>query len=111
MVRTIAETLPAPKPDEDGPPDDSLRIQGYVYMLRSGRKYKVGFTSSPVRRFREVKLELPDETTQVHTIPTDDPGGIEKYWHQRFKEKRIRDTEFFLLDADDVRAFKRRNYQ
>ena len=87
------------------------KIKGYVYMLRSGRSYKIGKSNDPSRRFREVRLELPDETSQVHAIPTDDPSGIEAYWHQRFAQKRIRGTEFFSLNAEDVRAFKRRNYQ
>ena len=87
------------------------KVKGYVYMLRSGRSYKIGKSTDPSRRYREVRLELPDETHQVHTIPTDDPTGIEAYWHQRFDEKRIRNTEFFSLDANDVQAFKRRKYQ
>ena len=87
------------------------RVRGYVYMLRSGRRYKIGKSNDPSRRWREVRLELPDETHQVHTIPTDDPSGIETYWHQRFASKRIRNTEFFELDSTDVQAFKRRSYQ
>lgn len=87
------------------------RVLGYVYLLQSGRRYKIGFTNSPVRRFREVRIELPDETVQVHTIATDDPKGIEAYWHKRFADKRIRNTEWFELSADDIRAFKRRTYQ
>lgn len=82
-------------------------ISGYVYMMRSGRRYKIGHTKSPVRRYREVRLELPDPTSVVHTIATDDPIGIEAYWHGRFQSKRVRDTEFFSLDASDVAAFKR----
>ncbi len=87
------------------------RVQGYVYMLRSGRKYKIGKSTDPARRFREVRLELPDETVQVHAIATDDPTGIEAYWHRRFAGTRVRNTEFFTLDADDVRAFKLRKFQ
>lgn len=86
-------------------------VQGYVYMMRSGRRYKIGHTTSPVRRHREVRLELPDATHLVHSIETDDPAGIEAYWHHRFAAKRVRDTEFFELDASEVAAFKRRNYQ
>lgn len=82
-------------------------ISGYVYMMKTGRRYKIGHTNSPVRRHREVRLELPDPTTVIHTIPTDDPAGIEGYWHNRFKAKRVRDTEFFDLNASDVAAFKR----
>ena len=87
------------------------KIKGYVYMLRSARRYKIGKSNDPSRRYREVKLELPDETHQVHTIATDDPSGIETYWHARFANKRIRNTEFFELDSQDVAAFKRRTYQ
>ena len=87
------------------------RITGYVYMMKSGRRYKIGKTNSPTRRHREVRLDLPDPTHLVHTIGTDDPTGIEAYWHKRFDSKRVRDTEFFDLDASDVAAFKRRKYQ
>ena len=86
-------------------------VQGYVYMMRSGRRYKIGHTTSPSRRHREVRLDLPDPTSLVHSIETDDPHGIETYWHRRFESKRIRDTEFFTLDAGDIAAFKRRKYQ
>ena len=86
-------------------------VLGYVYMLRSSRRYKIGHTNSPTRRHREVRLDLPDPTHLVHSIPTDDPSGIEAYWHRRFEAKRVRDTEFFKLDAADVAAFKRRKYQ
>ena len=85
----------------------SAPVIGYVYMMKTGRRYKIGHTNSPSRRHREVRLDLPDPTTVIHTIATDDPGGVETYWHNRFKEERIRDTEFFELDASDVAAFKR----
>lgn len=90
---------------------DRAPVQGYVYMLRSGRRYKIGRSNSPTRRHREVRLDLPDPTHLVHSIETDDPSGIEGYWHRRFEAKRVRDTEFFNLDAADVAAFKRRKYQ
>lgn len=90
---------------------DRAPVQGYVYMLRTGRRYKIGRSNSPTRRHREVRLDLPDPTHLVHSIETDDPNGIEAYWHRRFEAKRIRDTEFFNLDAADVAAFKRRKYQ
>lgn len=79
--------------------------------MTSGPRYKIGHTNSPSRRHREVKLDLPDPTTLIHTIETDDPVGIEACWHKRFDSKRIRDTEFFELDANDLASFKRRKYQ
>ena len=88
-----------------------VTVVGYVYMMKSGRRYKIGHTTTPSRRHREVRLDLPDPTTLVHAIETDDPVGIESYWHNRFSSKRVRDTEFFTLDATEVAAFKRRKYQ
>ena len=108
-ARIATERMEAER--EETPVLGRAPISGYVYMMRSGRRYKIGHTTSPARRHREVRLDLPDPTNVVHTIPTDDPAGIEAYWHRRFDGKRVRDTEFFTLDSSDVAAFKRRKYQ
>lgn len=108
-IVVLCKQSPNLKKAEEMP--DRAPIQGYVYMMRSGRRYKIGYTSSPSRRHREVRLDLPDPTDLVHSIATDDPRGIEAYWHRRFEGKRVRDTEFFELDSSDVAAFKRRKYQ
>jgi hypothetical protein len=80
---------------------------GTVYLLQGqGRRFKVGKTNAFGRRARELSIQLPFETRKVHVIETDDPDGIELYWHRRFASKRL-NGEWFELDAGEVAAFKR----
>ena len=81
----------------------------YVYLLKSGRYYKVGRSNAVGRRERELAIQLPEEAKVVHSIKTDDPVGIEAYWHSRFSERR-KNGEWFELTAKDVATFKRRTF-
>jgi Meiotically up-regulated gene 113 len=103
-----APQLPSPPEGKTGAGVRGANALGYLYLLQHGRgrEYKIGRTRNPLRREGEVALELPNELEPIHYIKTDDPRGIESYWHARFKTKRKR-GEWFALTADDVRAFRR----
>lgn len=82
---------------------------GWVYLGKSGRHFKIGRSVSVGRRSYELALQLPERLVMVHQIQTDDPVGIEGYWHRRFDSKRA-NGEWFALSADDVAAFRRRKF-
>jgi Meiotically up-regulated gene 113 len=58
------------------------------------------------RRLSELGVTASVKHELAHEIKTDDPSGVEAYWHRRFQAQRMR-GEWFKLSAADVRAFKR----
>lgn len=79
---------------------------GFVYLMKSGRHYKIGRTVSVGSRQRQLAIKIPIPPSTVHSIETDDPIGVEAYWHNRFESKRG-EGEWFDLSPADVAAFKR----
>ena len=96
----------SPAVREIGRAPEAKVATGFVYLMKSGRHYKIGRTSSIGRRASELSIKIPVPPKTIHTIETDDPVGVESYWHRRFADKRG-EGEWFGLTVDDVKAFKR----
>jgi hypothetical protein len=86
-------------------------VVGFVYLMKHGgrREYKIGKTNAMGRREYELAIQLPEKLRTIHVIKTDDPEGIEEYWHKRFASKRG-NGEWFNLELSDIQAFKRRKF-
>jgi hypothetical protein len=103
IIALCAEDVTNPPPGKGA---NAKVPTGFVYLMKSGRHYKIGHTISVGRREREFAIQIPVPPKTVHTIETDDPVGVEAYWHQRFRDKRG-EGEWFELSPEDVRAFRR----
>jgi hypothetical protein len=82
---------------------------GHVYLLKHDKVYKIGQSIDVTRRYKEIRTQMPYTLEEVHVIETDDPSGIEAYWHNRFKDKRL-EGEWFKLTAQDIKIFKKRRF-
>lgn len=111
VLQMCREYVPSKRKHADAAPVNAQNVLGYVYLIQHGkrREYKIGRTNNSLRREGEIAVELPEKVQPVHVIRTDDPAGIEAYWHKRFAHKR-KNGEWFELNAADVATFKLRKF-
>jgi hypothetical protein len=107
-VASICAPLAGTAPTDEDVPGPS-EVLGFVYLLKSGKFFKIGRSVCAEKRHYEIQLQLPEELKLIHKIKTDDPEGIEAYWHTRFADKRKR-GEWFNLNSEDVKTFRRRKF-
>jgi hypothetical protein len=108
LLGVIERPTPAPA-SALGAANEETFDEGFVYLLKSGRHYKIGKAKSVNDRHRQLRIQLPERAEVIHRIRTDDPFGIEAYWHSRFASKRL-NGEWFDLAPEDVKIFKRRRF-
>jgi hypothetical protein len=87
---------------------DSTADDAYVYLLQSGKHYKLARTEGLERTAFEA-AQTAEGAKAVHSIRTDDPAGIEAYWQQRFATRKTR-GEWYALGTEELQAFRRRKF-
>lgn len=102
-------SAPRTRRDDGAAVPASNHALGSVYLLKAGRFYKIARTNAVGRRERELAIQLPQKHKIIDEIKTDDPAGIEAYWHNRFEGRRG-NGEWFALTTEDVAAFRRRKF-
>jgi len=112
MLRSGSKT---PGAEDNQTVPDPKSQTGYVYLIRAQGAYKIGCTRAPYRRAAEIANQSATGAELLHLISTDDPEGIEQYWHGRFSIKRLigvnkQSGEWFALKPEDVKVFKRRKF-
>jgi hypothetical protein len=106
LIEPLAEVTP-PSATSAASPNDGKPSYGFVYLVKGHPgEYKIGHTKLVDRRLSELGATASIEQELIHEMKTDDPSGVEAYWHKRFQEKRMR-GEWFRLSPTDVKAFKR----
>jgi hypothetical protein len=109
VIEICKRVLVSSEKEEEIDTEEAEPQFGYVYLMNSGRYYKIGRSDYPEKRNYEIGIKLPEELKIIHKIKTDDPSGIEGYWHKRFEDKR-KGGEWFDLSSSDVKAFRRRTF-
>jgi len=109
VLATLKGTASTSQPSRRAQEPDAKVQFGYVYLILSGKQYKIGFSKAALSRASVVSNLSPEGGEIIHLIRTDDMRGIEAYWHNRFAEKRG-NGEWFALSAADIAAFKRRKF-
>jgi len=77
---------------------------GYVYVMKSGQRYKIGMTSRKSGRLNEIKGLFP-VIRLVLQIACHNAGTVETYLHKKYKKQRIV-REWYKLEKQDLEWLK-----
>lgn len=85
---------------------DQWKDWGYVYIVRSGSRYKIGYTAGSVQqRLSTLQIGSPGRIVLVCSIPSPDPKRLERDLQTLFQERHTR-GEWYALTGKDVKVLK-----
>ena len=79
--------------------------RGVVYLIKGNDFYKIGRSINFEVREHHFMTKLPFAVEVVHLIKTADCVSVERFWHDKFSELRVR-GEWFELGESEVAEFK-----
>jgi len=82
-------------------------MEGFVYLLCDGEKFKIGMTKKKdiQERIKELQTGNPYEIWLRSYYPTNNPLKIEKMMHAKHAPSNVK-NEWFNLTAQEVSNFK-----
>lgn len=103
QAKRFAAPLPPPEKPKKPTPE-----RGFVYFLRTGNTVKIGFTTNPKGRLKNIKTACPEPPRIVKILK----GGVklERATHERFAEYRMH-GEWFDLRGRLAKYLERCIYQ
>jgi len=67
---------------------DGVEPQGYIYLMHSYHKYKIGLSKDVRSRLQTIRAQSPTPVALIHTIPTDNMPRAEKFLHALYAKRR-----------------------
>ena len=77
-------------------------MYGWLYLIKNGDLYKIGITKNFTTRMRQLK---PDKV--ISRLYSNNYRQLEKYFHLKYKNARIPQSEYFRLKDFQVRELKK----
>lgn len=86
---------------------------GYIYLICSNDMYKIGFSTDPLRRLKQIQTHNPFKCELISTIK--DTGNLESYLHEKFKRFRTNGEWFeksnlILIEFNRMSSFEGSQY-
>ena len=79
--------------------------KGFVYFIQADKFIKIGKTADLKKRMQDLGIQLPWPMKLIHHIVTDDMDGLERAFHEKYKEFRT-NGEWFILAEKDINEIK-----
>lgn len=93
------------KPTEENTAHTPLTNEGFIYLVKLDKHYKIGKSVLPEQRLKEFTL-LPFPLEEICIELVEDYEQVERELHEQFKQKRVR-GEWFELNQDDIEIIKK----